>query len=88
MSCSTVLLLALAQAEASGRFPDALATLDEAMATCERTGERGFGGILRVRGQVLLRQEAPTTPRPEKAFLTAIAVAKRRPRGASDSARR
>ena len=55
----------------------AIAILDEALATCDRTGYRAFEAELhRARGEILLTRD-PANPRPrEEAFLTAIAVAK------------
>ena len=55
----------------------AVAILDEALATCERTGYRAFEAELhRARGEMLLKRD-PANPAPaEEAFLTAIAVAK------------
>ena len=70
--------IALAEAEARAGDPDrAIATVDEALATCERLGYRAFEAELhRVRGEILLERD-PSTPAPaEEAFLTAIAVAK------------
>ena len=74
---SSVLFLELAQAEANDRhFADALATIDEATAICERTGERWYlAEFSRVRGDILLRQEAPDPARAEEALLAAIAIA-------------
>ena len=74
---STVLFLELAQAEANYRhFADALATIDEATAVCERTGERWYlAEFSRVRGDILLRQEAADPARAEEALLEAIAIA-------------
>jgi tetratricopeptide (TPR) repeat protein len=68
--------IALAEAEArAGDVDRALAILDEALATCERTGHRSFAAELhRVRGGMLLRR-ANLAPA-EEAFHTAIAVAK------------
>jgi predicted ATPase len=70
--------IALAEAEArAGDVDRALANLDEALATCERTGYRAFEAELhRVRGEMLLKRD-PASPTPaEEAFQTAIAVAK------------
>ena len=74
---STVLFLELAQAEANDRhFADALATIDEATAICERTGERWYlAEFSRVRGDILLRQEAPDPARAEEALLAAVTIA-------------
>jgi tetratricopeptide (TPR) repeat protein len=70
--------IAVAQAEARARDVDrALAVLDEALATCERTGHCSFEAELhRVRGEVLLKRD-PAKPAPaEEALRTAITVAK------------
>ena len=70
--------IALAEAEARAGDPDhAIVILDEALATCDRTGYRMFEAELhRVRGEILLKRD-PANPAPaEEAFLTAIAVAK------------
>jgi predicted ATPase len=71
--------IALAEAEAGVGDPDrAVAILDEALATVDRTGYRAFEAELqRVRGEILLECD-PANPAPaEEAFQTAIAVAKR-----------
>ena len=78
-SCpSTTFKIALANAEArTGEVDRALAILDEALATSERTGNRTFDAeIHRVRGEMLLRR-GPANPAPAKeAFRSAIAVAR------------
>ena len=74
-----LLKIALAEAEARAGDPDrAVAILDEALATCDRTGYRAFEAELhRARGEMLLKRD-PANPAPaEEAFLTAVAVAKR-----------
>ena len=71
--------IALAEAEArAGDRDRAIATLDEALATCRATGYRAFEAELhRARGEMLLECD-PAKPAPaEEAFQTAIAVAKR-----------
>ncbi len=73
-------LLKIAQAEAEAQAGDparAIAILDEALATCDRTGYRAFEAELhRARGEMLLKRD-PANPAPaEDAFLTAIAIAK------------
>ena len=71
--------IALAEAEArTGDVDRALAILDEALATSERTGHRAFDAELhRVRGEMLFKRD-PANPAPaEEAFQTAIAVAQR-----------
>ena len=68
----------LAEAEARAGHPDrAIAILEEALATSDRTGYRAFEAELhRARGEILLKRD-PANPAPaEEAFLTAIAVAK------------
>jgi predicted ATPase len=68
---------ALAKIEsASGDIVAALATIDQAVATCERTGQRWYDAELhRIRGEILIKQN-PADPAPgEAAFLAAIAVA-------------
>src|SRR6202042_1383039 len=72
-------LLKVALAGTPGRAVDrgrALATIDEALATSNRTGYRAFEAELhRERGEALLKRD-PANPTPaEEAFLTAIAVA-------------
>jgi predicted ATPase len=74
-------LVKIALAEAAHRAGDvdrALAILDEALATCGRTGHRTFEAELhRVRGEMLLRRDPANTAPAEAEFLTAIAIAKR-----------
>ena len=73
-----LLKIALAEAEArAGDLDRALAILDEALETCERTGHRAFEAELhRVRGETLFKRD-PRNPAPaEEAFQTAIAVAR------------
>ena len=73
-------LLKIALAEAEDRAGDvdrALAILDEALATSERTGHRAFEAELhRVRGEMLLRRESANPAPAEEALRSAIAVAK------------
>ena len=73
-----LLKIALAEAEAGAGDPDrAIAILDEALATCDRTGYRAFEAELhRVRGEILLTRDPANSAPVEDAFLTAIAVAK------------
>ena len=71
-----LLKIALAEAEARAGASDcALAILDEALATSERTSHRAFDAELhRVRGEMLLKHD-PANPAPaEEAFRTAIAI--------------
>ena len=73
-----LLKIALAEVEArAGDVDRAVAILDEALATSERTGHRAFDAELnRIRGEMLLKRD-PASPAPaEDAFQTAIAVAK------------
>ena len=73
-----LLKIALAEAEARAGDPDrALAVLDEALATSDRTGFRAFDAELhRERGEIL-RKHDPANPAPsEEAFQAAIAIAK------------
>ncbi len=70
--------IALAEVENRVSHPDrAVAIIDEALATCDRTGYRGFEAELqRARGEVLLKRD-PANPAPaEQAFQRAIAIAK------------
>jgi DNA-binding response OmpR family regulator/class 3 adenylate cyclase/predicted ATPase len=70
--------IALAQTEACASDVDrAVAILDEALATSERTGHRAFEAELhRVRGEILLKRDSASTAPAERAFQTALAVAK------------
>jgi tetratricopeptide (TPR) repeat protein len=70
--------LILAEAEAdAGDADGAIAIIDEALATAERTGSRSFEAELRrVRGEVLARRGAPNCGLAGDAFRAAIAVAK------------
>jgi predicted ATPase len=72
-----LLKIALAEAEAQAGDPNrAVAILDEALATFDRTGHRAFEAELhRVRGEILLQLD-PASLAPEEAFRTAIAVAR------------
>ena len=73
-----LLKIALAEVEArAGDAARAIAILDEALATCDRSGCRAVEAELhRVRGEILLKRD-PANPAPaEEAFLTAIAVTK------------
>jgi predicted ATPase len=73
-------LLKVAQAEAEARAGDverAVAILDEALATCERTGHRAFEAELhRVRGETVLMHDPVNRATAEEALETAIAIAK------------
>ena len=70
--------IALANAEArTGEVDRALAILDEALATSERTGNRTFDAELhRVRGEMLLKGGRANPAPAEEAFRSAIAVAR------------
>ena len=73
-----LLKIALAEAEArAGDFDRAIALLDEALETSDRTGYRAFEAELRrARAEILLKRR-PDNPAPaEEALLRAIAVAK------------
>ena len=74
-----LLKIALAEAEArAGDVDRALAVLDEALATCNRTGIRAFEAELyRVRGEMLLKRDPADAAPAEEALQTAIAVAQR-----------
>jgi predicted ATPase len=71
--------IALAEAEArAGHVERTLAILDEALATCDRTGYRAFEAELhRVRGEMVLTRDGANPASAEEALLTAIAVAQR-----------
>jgi predicted ATPase len=71
--------VALAKAQAyTGDVDRALASLDEALATSERTGHRAFDAELhRVRGEMLLKRDPADPASAEEAFRAAIAVAQR-----------
>ena len=73
-----LLKIALAEAEAqAGNSNRAVAILDEALATCDRTGYRGFEAELhRARGEILLTRDSANPGLAEEALLTALAVAK------------
>jgi predicted ATPase len=70
--------IALAEAEARAGDPDrAVAILDEALATADRTGYRAFGAELhRARGEMLLKRDPANPALAEDAFKAAIAVAR------------
>ena len=70
--------LALAQAEArAGDQQRAVAVLDEALASSNRTGGRGFDAELhRLRGEILLKCDPGSVALAEEALQTASAVAK------------
>ena len=73
-----LLKVALAEAETRAGDPGrAIAVLDEALATVERTGYRAFEAELnRAHGEILLKR-VPANPAPaEEALMTAIAVAR------------
>ena len=71
--------IAFAEAEARAGDPErAVASLDEALATCERIGHRTFEAELhRVRGEMLLKRGPANAATAEEALQTAIAVAQR-----------
>ena len=74
-----LLKVALAEAEArAGDVERAVAVLEEALATCERTGDRAFEAELhRVCGEMLLKRDPAETSSAEEALQTAVAVAQR-----------
>src|ERR1700733_7221066 len=71
--------IAFAEAEARAGDPErAVASLDEALATCERIDHRTFEAELhRVRGEMLLKRDPANASTAEEALQTAIAVAQR-----------
>ncbi len=73
-----LLKIALAEAEARADSSEAaLAILDEALATSERTGHRTFDAELcRTRGEMLLKRDPANPTLAEEAFQSAIAIAK------------
>ncbi|HKN29336.1 MAG TPA: AAA family ATPase [Roseiarcus sp.] len=70
---------ALAEAETRAGDPErALAILDEALTTCDRTGYRAFEAELRrARGEILLERDPSKPASAEAEFQAAIAVARR-----------
>jgi tetratricopeptide (TPR) repeat protein len=73
-----LLKISLVEAEARAGDPDrAIAMIDEALATSDRTGYRAFEAELyRVRGDILLQRDPASLAPAEEAFQAAIAVAK------------
>jgi tetratricopeptide (TPR) repeat protein len=73
-----LLKIALAEAEArAGDVDRALATVNEALATCERTGHRSFEAELyRVLGKSLLKRDPHNSAPAKEAFQSAIAIAR------------
>ena len=71
--------IALAEAESRAGDPDrALVIVDEALATCERTGYGAFEAELRrVRGQMLSNRDAANFDAAEREFRSAITIARR-----------
>ena len=67
----------LARAEAdSGEVDASLVTLENALVSCERIGQRWFDAeIHRVRGEILLKKHADSPAPAEDAYLAAIAIA-------------
>jgi class 3 adenylate cyclase/predicted ATPase len=76
--CDGLFKIALAEAEArAGDVERAVAVLDEALATCQRTGHRAFEAELhRARGAMLVKCDPANPAAAEEAFRTAIAVAR------------
>jgi len=77
MRFAGLIKIALAEAEArAGNVDRALAILDEALATCERIGQRAFEAELhRVRGDMLLKHDPAHPASAEAAFGRAIEIA-------------
>jgi class 3 adenylate cyclase/predicted ATPase len=73
-----LLKIALAEAEAhAGDVDRAIAILDEALATCDRTGHRAFEAELhRARGDTLLKRDLANPSIAEAAFGRAIEIAR------------
>jgi hypothetical protein len=73
-----LLKITLAEGEARAGDPDrAVDVLDEALATCDRSGYRAFEAELqRVRGEILLERNSANPGPAEEAFQAAIAVAR------------
>jgi predicted ATPase len=74
-------LFKIALAEVEARAGDAdreVAILDEALATCQRTGHRAFEAELhRVRGEMLLKRDPSNPAGAQEGLQTAIAIARR-----------
>jgi predicted ATPase len=70
--------VALAKAEArAGDFDRAIATVDEALATSDRVGNRAFHPELhRARGEILLKRDPANFAPTEQALQTAVAIAR------------
>ena len=71
----TVFATALAEGLAgSGRFDEALTTLDEAIASTERNGGTSFDlpELLRVKGQLLATRPTPDEPEAERCLMRAV----------------
>jgi hypothetical protein len=69
--------ITLAEAEARAGDADlAAGILDEALATCDRTGHRTFEPNAPGRGQLLVKRDTANLAAAEDAFLAAIAIAK------------
>jgi predicted ATPase len=68
------------QAEASarvGRLEEALATINEALAQVEQTGEQvDYAEMLRLRGEVLLMRDRSATAEAENSFRAALEIAR------------
>jgi predicted ATPase len=76
-AADSVVIPALAEAEAAdGNVDAAIAIVDEAFATIERTGQRFCEAEAhRIRGEILLKRDTENTAPAEQAFRTAIAIA-------------
>jgi class 3 adenylate cyclase/predicted ATPase len=76
--CGPIFGALLAEVEAAAGRPEAaLATVDAQIAEIEQTGERWFyAEVLRVRGELLLKQPRPDVTTAEAAFVRAIEIAR------------
>ncbi|HVN27008.1 MAG TPA: hypothetical protein VMT64_00905 [Candidatus Binataceae bacterium] len=79
LTVTSFLLSLIAQAQcSSGRFKEALAAIDEALAAIEQTGERAFEAeVHRAGGEVYLATDSLKVERAEHSFRTAIDIARR-----------
>jgi predicted ATPase len=86
----TLFETALAEAEAeAGETEAALASIDQAVALTERTGQRwNEADTHRARGKILLERDPANTAPAEEAFLTAITVAQQQKARGSGCAQR
>ncbi|MFZ0887043.1 MAG: adenylate/guanylate cyclase domain-containing protein [Candidatus Binataceae bacterium] len=62
----------------TGRFDEALRTIDESFPYIERTGERRYEAeVHRLKGELLLAQDASNAAQAEKSFRTAIEISRK-----------